>query len=94
MGVCDQDTHKRGIPPSGGSEPVSPVMFSLCLLQAFGFAAHLSKPHLINTFLYVQYRDDGRTRGHCTVLSGQAGRPLRPRGRGAPLRSPGPDWCR
>ena len=35
--VCDQDTHEAGIPP-GGSEPASPGMFSVCLLQAFGFA--------------------------------------------------------
>lgn len=52
------------------------------------------KLHLLNTFLYVQYRDDERTRGLCLVLGGQ-GRPHpRPHVHGALLLSPGPGWYR
>ena len=57
-------------------------------------AVHLCKPHLINTFLYVQNRDDGRTHSCGGVLRGQGGCHPRPRARGAHLRSPGPGWCR
>lgn len=67
---------------------VSFTGFQICYL-----AVHLCKPHLINTFLYVQYRDDGWTLGHRVVL-GQGGPHPRPHEHGAPLQSPGPGWCR
>lgn len=63
--------------------------FRICYL-----AVHLCKLHLINTFLYVQNRDDGRTHSLGGVLSGQGGCHPRPRAHGAHLRSPGPGWCR
>lgn len=37
-GLRSVHTQARHLSKSGGSEPVAPVMFILCLLQAFGFA--------------------------------------------------------